>query len=196
MTKSLIPVCCLALCPAVLPAQQTDVPSVSFEAQGPPSLSFRTPRPAAGSCPARPTSCFSRTPGFHSPYEGTNSLLARGEYKTSLVGTLFTGYQLNPRPRFATDVLFDLESAGGRGISEAVVLAGFTNLDVVRNPSLGPKPYVARFELHQVLGLSSELVQGSRTPFSLATQVPARRLDLRAGLLSLPDVFDLNGPGF
>src|SRR6185437_13719804 len=31
---------------------------------------------------------------FHSPYEGTNSFLGRGEYKTSLLGTLFLGAQV------------------------------------------------------------------------------------------------------
>ena len=138
---------------------------------------------------------FQSHPGFHSPYAGANSLLGRGEYKVSLVGTLFTGFQLKRDPRFATDFLFDLEAAGGRGISEALGLAGFTNLDVVRNPSLGSKPYVARVQLHQVLALSSKLVEGSRTPFSLSTRVPERRIDLRAGRLSLPDFLDLNGPG-
>ncbi len=132
--------------------------------------------------------------GFHSPYESDSSMQARGEYKTSLVGTLFTGFQLNPKPRYATDFLLDVESAGGRGISEALGLAGFTNLDVVRNPNLGSTPYIARVQLHQIVGLSPTLRQGSRTPFSLATQVPQRRLDLRAGRMGLPDVFDLNGP--
>ena len=28
---------------------------------------------------------------FHSPYEGTNSFIGRGEYKTSLLGTLYLG---------------------------------------------------------------------------------------------------------
>lgn len=138
---------------------------------------------------------FQAHPGFHSPYEGPHSLLARGEYKTSLVGTLFTGYELNPSPQNTTELLFDLESAGGRGISEALGLAGFTNLDVVRNPNLGSTPYVARIQLHQVIGLSHQLVAGARTPFSLPTQLPARRLELRAGRLSLPDFFDLNPVG-
>ena len=57
---------------------------------------------------------------FHSPYSGKNSFLGRGEYKTSLLGTLFLGFQLNPHPRFATDILYDEESSGGRGISEAL----------------------------------------------------------------------------
>ena len=81
---------------------------------------------------------------FHSPYEGTNSLLARGEYKPSLLGTLYLGAQLRRDPKTETDALFNLESAGGRGISEALGLAGFTNLDVVRNPTLGSVPYMAR----------------------------------------------------
>src|SRR6185437_9908521 len=115
---------------------------------------------------------FQAHPGFHSPYQGPNSLLPFGEYKTSLVGTLFTGLQLHRNLRFNTDAIFDVESAGGRGISEALGLAGFTNLDVVRNPQLGPTPYVARAEIHQTIGLSSKMVDALRTPFSLATVLP------------------------
>ena len=138
---------------------------------------------------------FQAHPGFHSPYSGPNSMLARGEYKTSLVGTLFTGLRLHGNLRDNTDAIFDLESSGGRGISEALGLAGFTNLDVVRNPQLGPVPYVARAEIHQTIGLTSKMIDAQRTQFSLATKVPARRFDLRVGKMSLPDVFDQNNPG-
>ena len=138
---------------------------------------------------------FQAHPGFHSPYEGTNSLLARGEYKTSLIGTLYTGFQLKRDPQYATDILFDLESAGGRGVSEALGLAGFTNLDVVRNPNLGSTPYVARVQLHQVIGLSRKLLPVARTPFSLTTQVPERRIDLHVGRMGLPDFLDINSVG-
>ena len=132
---------------------------------------------------------------FHSPYSGTNSLQSRGEYKTSLLGTLYLGYQLNRNPRFATDAILDVESSGGRGISQALGLAGFTNLDVVRNPTLGSKPYLARYQIHQVIGLTDKLVDAQRTPFSLATQLPARRLDLHLGRMSLPDFLDVNSVG-
>jgi len=132
---------------------------------------------------------------FHSPYDGPNSLQGRGEYKTSLVGTLFLGLQLNRNPRYATDAIVDFESAGGRGISQALGLAGFTNLDVVRNPSLGSKPYLARVVIHQTLGLTSKLVDAERTPFSLSTRVPERRLELHIGKMSLPDYFDINSIG-
>lgn len=138
---------------------------------------------------------FQAHPGFHSPYSGTNSLLARGEYKTSLVGTLYTGFELVNNPRYDNDLIFDIESAGGRGVSEALGLAGFTNLDVVRNPNLGSTPYVARIQMHQTIGLTDKLVDQPRTQFSLATQVPERRIELRAGKMSLPDLLDQNTPG-
>ena len=70
---------------------------------------------------------------FPSPYMGENSLRPQAEHAMSRLLTLFTGVALRP----GTEVLFDVESAGGAGISDALGLAGFTNLDVVRNPTLG-----------------------------------------------------------
>jgi high affinity Mn2+ porin len=132
---------------------------------------------------------------FHSPYEGINSLLSRGEYKTSLLGTLYLGAQVISNPKYNLDGIFDLESAGGRGDSEALGLAGFTNLDVVRNPNLGPTPYIAQVQLHQTIGFSDTMVDAQRTPFSLATKVPERRLEFHVGKMGLPDFFDINNIG-
>ncbi len=132
---------------------------------------------------------------FHSPYEGTNSFLGRGEYKTSLLGTLFLGAQLWRSPRFNTDAILDVESAGGRGLSEALGLAGFTNLDVVRNPNLGSAPYIARVQLHESIGFTDKMVDAERTPFSLETRVPERRLEFFVGKMSLPDYLDINNIG-
>ena len=132
---------------------------------------------------------------FHSPYAGVNSLVGRGEYKTSLVGTLYLGAELVRGTRFHMDAIVDFEAAGGRGISEALGLGGFTNLDVVRNPNLGSKPYLARVQLHGTVGLGGGTVEVERTPFSLATEAAGRRLEVRAGKMSLPDFFDLNGSG-
>jgi high affinity Mn2+ porin len=133
--------------------------------------------------------------GFHSPYSGPNSLLGGGEYKTSLVGTLFLGLQLHHNLRYNTDGILDVESAGGRGISEALGLAGFTNLDVVRNPNLGSAPYIARVQLHQTIGFTDKLVEVERTPFSLPTEAPERRLELHVGKMSMPDFYDINSVG-
>lgn len=138
---------------------------------------------------------FQADPPFHSPYEGANSFIHRGEYKVSLVGTLFLGMQLRRDPRTATDFILDFESAGGRGLSEALGIAGFTNLDVVRNPNLGSKPYLARVQLRQTVGLSGKLVEADRDNFHFATLVPERRLEFRAGKMGLPDTLDINSVG-
>jgi high affinity Mn2+ porin len=132
---------------------------------------------------------------FHSPYDDVNSLLGRGEYKPSLLGTLYLGAQIRRDPKTETDALFNLESAGGRGISEALGLAGFTNLDVVRNPNLGSVPYMARVQVHQTIGFTDKLIDSPRTQFSLATKVPERRFEFYFGKMSLPDYLDINTIG-
>jgi len=49
--------------------------------------------------------------------------------------------------------------------------------------------------LHQTIGLSSKTVEAERGPFSLGTEVPERRLELRVGKMGMPDTFDLNSVG-
>ena len=51
---------------------------------------------------------------FHSAYEGPNSFRNSAEYKTSLVGTLFTAIRPTRSSRYNTDLILDVESAGGR----------------------------------------------------------------------------------
>jgi hypothetical protein len=135
---------------------------------------------------------FQGKPGFHARYQGANSLDNAQEYKTSLVETLYLGLQPHHHLRYNTDLLLDLESAGGRGIGQALGLAGFTNLDVVRNPNLGSTPYLGRGEIHQTIGLTNQMVEADRDQFSLATQVPARRFELRAGKMGANDFMDVN----
>jgi carbohydrate-selective porin OprB len=54
---------------------------------------------------------------------------------------------------------------------------------------------MARVQLHQTIGFTSKTVASGRGPFSLATEVPERRLELRVGKMGLPDFFDLNSVG-
>ena len=132
---------------------------------------------------------------FHSIYEGPNSFRNSAEYKTSMVGTLYAALRRNRSMRFNTDFIFDLESAGGRGLSQALGLAGFTNLDVVRNPNLGSTPYIARYEIHQVIGLTSKTASQQANFFAPAATVPERRAEFRIGKMTLPDFFDVNSVG-
>ena len=128
---------------------------------------------------------------FTSPYQGDNSLRPEAEQALSRLWTIYTGLKLPGH----VELLFDVESAGGRGLSDALGLAGFTNLDVVRNPSLGSAPYVARALVHVTIPLDKEFTDATPTPLSLAARVPVRRIELRAGKLGMADFFDVNTVG-
>lgn len=132
---------------------------------------------------------------FHSPYQGPNSFRNSAEYKTSMVETLYTALQPTRSIRYNTDLVLDFESAGGRGLSEALGLAGFTNLDVVRNPNLGSAPYIGRYQIHQVIGLTAKTISQDSNFFALATSLPERRIEFRVGKMTLPDFFDYNDAG-
>jgi high affinity Mn2+ porin len=128
---------------------------------------------------------------FHSPYQGTNSFVGYGETANSRVLTLYTGVKLPGR----TEILFDLEETGGGGLSQALGLAGFTNLDVVRNPELGQGIYIARMMFHETIALTPDTVDNKPNPFNLQGSIPSKRIELRAGKMSLVDFFDINGVG-
>jgi hypothetical protein len=130
-------------------------------------------------------------PSFFAKYTGENSLIPEREKATSRVLTLYTGLRLGK----STDVLFDVESAGGRGISDALGVAGFTNLDVVRNPSLGSKPYIARVLFHYTINLNGEMVPAERSFLSLMPEKAEKRIEIYFGKLSVADFFDANSVG-
>jgi len=130
-------------------------------------------------------------PSFYAKYSGPNSLSPDPEHATSRVLTLYTGFQITKN----LEILADVESAGGDGLSHALGIAGFTNLDVVRNPTLSEDPYVARVMLHYTLPLGDATAAATRNPLSLSSTLPVRRLELRLGKMSTVDLFDLNSVG-
>lgn len=130
-------------------------------------------------------------PNFHSPYQGPNSFTPQAQDATSRVLTLFTGW----RATDTTEFIFDLQETGGHGLSEALGIAGFPNLDVVRNPTLGKAPYVARLMWHQIIPLGTKEIVADRNPFLLFRELPERRLEVRFGKFSMADFFDLNSYG-
>ncbi|HWC18951.1 MAG TPA: carbohydrate porin [Terriglobales bacterium] len=130
-------------------------------------------------------------PPFHAKYSGPNSFKNDDEHALSRVATLYLGVQATR----TTELLFDVEETGGHGLSDAFGLAGFTNLDVVRNPSLGGAPYIARVMLHQIVPLSDKTQEADRNFLSLATSLPERRLEFRIGKIGTADFFDVNEVG-
>jgi high affinity Mn2+ porin len=134
---------------------------------------------------------FQAHPDFTSPYSGKNSLSGNYQKATSRVLTLYTGVRLN----HSTELLVDIEEAGGSALSLGLGLAGNTDLDIVRNPLLSKAPYLARGMIHKVFALSKDKVENTRSSLSLFDELPRRRLEIRFGKFSLPDFFDVNSVG-
>jgi len=134
---------------------------------------------------------FQTHPDFSAAYSGVNSLSPYYEKATSRVMTLYTGVRLNN----STEVLVDIEEAGGAGLSTGLGVAGFPNMDVVRNPCLSKAPYLARGMIHKVFSLSKKKVDSERTVLSLFEELPRRRLEIRFGKISTVDFFDVNSVG-
>jgi hypothetical protein len=130
-------------------------------------------------------------PGFHSAYTGDNSFRSDDHAAVSAVASIFAGYELTP----VTALVVVGESVGGGGLSHALGLAGFTNLDVLRTPSLGAMPYLARAFIDQIIPLSSTWAAHDRDPIHLLRKLPTRRLEIRVGKLLTTDMFDVNAAG-
>lgn len=130
-------------------------------------------------------------PTFTSPYQGPHSLSPEAQDATSRVLTLFTGLRVTD----TTEFLCDVQETGGNGLGNALGVAGFFNLDVVRNPTLSKAPYIARLMWHQIIPLTGKKIVAVRSPFSLFPELPERRLELRFGKMSLADFFDVNSYG-
>jgi len=134
---------------------------------------------------------FQTHPDFHAAYSGPNSLSPHYEKATSRVMTLYTGVRLNN----STEILVDIEEAGGAALSTGLGLAGNTDLDIVRNPALSKAPYLGRGMIHKVFALSKDKIENQRNFLSLFDELPRRRLEIRFGKFSMPDFFDQNSVG-
>src|SRR6202049_1270137 len=134
---------------------------------------------------------FQTHPGFHADYSGTNSLSSHYEKATSRVMTLYTGVRLNN----STELLIDIEEAGGAALSTGLGVAGAPDLDIVRNPLLSKAPYLARGMIHKVFALSKDKIENQRNAISLFDELPRRRLEIRFGKFSMVDFFDVNSVG-
>jgi len=129
---------------------------------------------------------------FRALYSGPNSLSPKSEIAVSRIFTLYTAARLTN----FSDIVFDLEEASGNGISNSLGLAGYTNIDVVRVPGQGTPlstaPYMARAIFRYVFPLSQETEETDIGPLGMLRSQPLRRLEFRAGKLSLADFFDVN----
>ena len=126
---------------------------------------------------------------FHSPYSGPLSLRSRNENEKSDTYTLYLGVQLTQ----GLEAFLNPEMARGNGISQATGLAGFTNGDVIRNPTLGQQPYLGRYMLRGTIpvGKGEEEIQPGENQIA-GTKRPIHRVVVTLGKLGTNDIFDTN----
>jgi high affinity Mn2+ porin len=134
---------------------------------------------------------YQTNPPFYAKYSGPHSFQPYYEKATGRVLTLYTGFQLTK----SAEILFDVEEAAGLGLSGVLGIAGFPNLDAVRDATLSEAPYVGRAMYHQVIALSHDKIEAARGPLSTFAELPSRRLEIRVGKFSITDFFDLNSVG-
>ena len=156
-------------------AQTADAPSAeaSDTASDPPVTMFPHSQTARWWVSGQDNIIFQAHPSFDAKYSGPHSFSNHAEDATSNIATLYTGFQLTR----TTEIFMHFEAAAGGGLSDALGLGGFTDLDVVRNPTLGPAPYIARGMVRQIIPLSDDTIEAERDPWYLATRVPVRRLE-------------------
>ena len=130
-------------------------------------------------------------PRFYAQYSGHNSFEHASEQAVSRILSLYLGYEFDK----TTDLIVSPEETGWSGLSQGAGLGGFPNADVVKNPQLSAEPYLARLWIRKVIPLSDETIEVQRTPLSMLTTLPVRRIELRFGKFALPDYFDVNGVG-
>jgi high affinity Mn2+ porin len=175
-------------------AQQPDAPSAASPADSPddsPEAMLPHLKNSRFWISGQANFIFQTHPPFSAAYSGVHSLSPDYEKATSRVMTLYTGVRFDN----STELLVDIEEAGGAALSSGFGLAGNTDLDIVRNPLLSKEPYLGRAEIHKVFALSKDKIENQRNFWSLFEELPRRRLEVRFGKFSMPDFFDVNSVG-
>jgi high affinity Mn2+ porin len=125
---------------------------------------------------------------FPAQYSGPFSFHNNWERAVSLTTTLFLGL----RPLKNTQIYFNPEIAGGRGLSTVNGIANAPNGELPRVASATPKPYLARLYLVQdfAIGHDTEAVMSEAN--QLGGSRPATRYTIIAGRFTVTDFFDVN----
>lgn len=125
---------------------------------------------------------------FNSPYQGINSLQNYPERNVSLTTTIYLGFRLGQN----TQVYFNPEIAGGRGVSGVTGIANFPNGELPRVASATPKPYLARLYVTHDFGFGNEKESFSSEENQLAGERPMVRYSVTVGRFTVTDFFDNN----
>ena len=128
---------------------------------------------------------------FYAEYSGAQSFKPVYESTSSRIMSLYTGFEVSQ----SIELLANVESASGLGLSHVHGVAGFPDLDSVKGTDLNATPYLARVMYHQVIALSPTKAANARNPLSTFSELPERRIEIRVGKFAVTDFFDINSVG-
>src|ERR1700730_11765700 len=127
-------------------------------------------------------------PGFHSPYEGTNSLRSEDTFKQSSSIDIYLGAHLWP----GGEIYFNPEYYQGFGLSNTHGIAAFPNAENYKVGQNIGDIFNAHLFLRQTFGLGGEQEDVPGDQLQLAERVDISRLTFTIGRLSVGDQFDTN----
>ncbi len=127
------------------------------------------------------------TGGFHSPYEGPNSLHpSRGAETADL--SVFLGKRLWP----GAELWINPEIDQGRGLDDTLGVAGFPSGEAYKVGKSAPYARLPRLFIRQSIGLGGGSQSVEPQQLWLASTADADRLVLTVGKFAVIDIFDNN----
>jgi high affinity Mn2+ porin len=145
-------------------------------------------KPQNWSFHAQGTEVVQGQPGFHSPYQGTNSLQSDDNFKQSSSFDLFIGVRLWPGGEFYVNP----EYYQGFGLSNTHGIAAFPNAENYKVGQTIGDVFNAHMFLRQTFGFGGEQEELASDQLQLAERVDVSRLTFTIGRLSVGDQFDAN----
>jgi high affinity Mn2+ porin len=127
-------------------------------------------------------------PGFHSPYEGAQSLFPNDNFRQTSDVDLFFGVRLWP----GGEIYFSPEYYQGFGFAETHGLAAFPNSMAYKVGEFRGNANITHIFFRQVWGFGGEQEQLEADDLQLAEKVDISRFTLQVGRFAVTDWFDNN----
>jgi high affinity Mn2+ porin len=127
-------------------------------------------------------------PNIRSPYQGPQSLPARGQLRETWTTTAFIGRRLWD----GGEVYFNPELAQGFGLNHTLGLAGFSNGEAQKAGAEFPRVRAQRYFYRQTFGFGGEQETVEDGPNQLAGKRDIDHLTVTVGRFAIGDFFDAN----
>ena len=127
-------------------------------------------------------------PGFHDPYNGTNSLHSTDNFRQTSTADLFFDFRLWPGAEF----YFNPEYYQGFGLGVTHGIAEFPNSEAYKIGKYRGDVFIPHLFIRQIIGFGGEQEHLDAGPLQLAENVDISRLTITAGKMAITDQFDNN----